>query len=228
MGMFKKQNKGKQTKPADLPGWSFEKQGQRAESCSDTGEPLLPHRLMFHSQRHSWRWDWARDTRQTHYFSIKERWLNKASTNLWTPFCSSCCCSGAQIFCFLTCFFFFFSQDAYLAPSFGFRLPFTAPHSSHTCFCLQFWIIYKSNSAVGRMVGFLAWQLEVLPRGRRGGEHVFVVVVMHTKMCVCFGVWRKAVSCLWAEQVCRVNWTAVTVPPAAVRSVKLERHNRRH
>lgn len=35
------------------------------------------------------------------------------------------------------------------------------------------------------MVGFLARQLEVLPRGRRGGEHVFVVVVMHTKMCVC-------------------------------------------
>ena len=32
------------------------------------------------------------------------------------------------------------------------------------------------------MVGFLAQQLEVLPQG---GEHVFVVVVMHTKMCLC-------------------------------------------
>lgn len=36
---------------------------------------------------------------------------------------------------------------------------FTALHSSHTCFCqvmwlfLQFWIIYKSNRAAGRMVG---------------------------------------------------------------------------
>lgn len=122
---------------------------------------------------------------------------------------SSCCSSGAPIwhhlfFCFLNLHTWLQAPDLDLHP----LLP-------TNCFCPHFWMIYKSNCAEGRMVGFLAQQLWVVGVG---AGHVFAGVVRHTRMCVV----RGAASCLRAKQVYPVNWNTLTAPPAAVRFVEFE------
>lgn len=119
---------------------------------------------------------------------------------------------GASHYVFLTCF----SSLTYVTwlRDLCCDFYFTAPHSSHTCFCqvmwlfLQFGIIYKSNRAVGRMVGILGPAVWMVASGGRP-----------CVPCSSYAYKDLSVSCLWAKQVCPVNRAPPMAPPVVVCSV---------